>query len=499
MTKTLFACLGATALLFGCSQAGIRPTDPAGTGGTSGAGNSGGGTTGSGGTNSGSAGTGSGFDASFDLGGSDLRVDGVCSTSMTAAEPVPLDLYVLMDTSLSMNETTTAGTTKWVDVRNAMKTFFESQSSAGLGVGLKFFPGVQSGAPATCAMDGADPACGTFGPCDRRKTCVGSAQSTTAVSPLCVDATTCGTTTCSLIQDCGSGSYCAKGPTAPATGCMNCNTFPGYCHLRDRCDAAYYAMPDVAVGMLDGTTGGQAAMLNTSLTAKSPAGYTPTGPALQGALMFARQRIASMPTHRVAVVLVTDGLPGGFIPGFPPAECAPSDITGISALASGAMGAGGTPPVPTFVIGVFAPGVAAQTAQTNLDMLAKAGQGSTTATAVIIDTGQNVATALQNALKAVQSKAIACEYKLPAGGVDFQKVNVSFTSGSGSATTIGHATIDGTDGAGCDARGGWYYDKNPASGTPTKITACPASCSMFQTDLNGHVDVVLGCPTIDVE
>ena len=163
------------------------------------------------------------------------------------------------------------------------------------------------------------------------------------------------------------------------------------------------------------------------------------------------------------------------------------------------MGAGGTPPVPTFVIGVFAPGVAAQTAQTNLDMLAKAGQGSTTATAVIIDTGQNVATALQTALKAVQSKAIACEYKLPAGGVDFKKVNVSFTSGSGSSSTIGHATIDGTDGAGCDARGGWYYDKDPATGTPTKITACPASCSMFQTDLNGHVDVVLGCPTIDVD
>ena len=108
------------------------------------------------------------------------------------------------------------------------------------------------------------------------------------------------------------------------------------------------------------------------------------------------------------------------------------------------MGAGGAPPVPTFVIGVFAPGAAAQTAQTNLDMLAKAGQNSTTATAVIIDTGQNVATALQNALKAVQSKAIACEYKLPAGGVDFKQVNVSFTNGSGS-TTIGHATIDGTD------------------------------------------------------
>ena len=35
-----------------------------------------------------------------------MRADGVCSATMTAAEPVPLDLYVLMDTSLSMNETT---------------------------------------------------------------------------------------------------------------------------------------------------------------------------------------------------------------------------------------------------------------------------------------------------------------------------------------------------------------------------------------------------------
>ena len=132
--------------------------------------------------------------------------------------------------------------------------------------------------------------------------------------------------------------------------------------------------------------------------------------------------------------------------------------------------------------------------------LAKAGQGSQTASAVIIDTGQNVATALQKALKSVQSKAIACEYKIPTTGVAPDKVNVSFTSGSGAATTIGHAMLDGTDGSGCDARGGWYYDSaNPATTPPTKITACPASCSMFQTDLKGHVDVVLGCPTISVD
>jgi len=74
-----------------------------------------------------------------------------------------------------------------------------------------------------------------------------------------------------------------------------------------------------------------------------------------------------------------------------------------------------------------------------------------------------------------------------------------FTNGAGTMVTpIGHAPIDGTDGSGCDARGGWYYDRDPMSGAPTKITACPATCTMLQTDLDGKVDVVLGCPTIDV-
>jgi hypothetical protein len=493
--------VGGIALLFGCTAGTKATTGTAGSSGPGSGGNSG--TAGAnGGGNTGTAGTSPGFDANFDLSTGDHAGDGVCSTTMTAAEPVPLDLYVLMDSSKSMDDPTSAGPSKWTTVKTAMKSFFESQSSAGLGVGLKYFPGVQSGAAATCQMDGADTACGAYGPCDRRKTCVGNSASTTNVLPLCGvtgATTTCNATTeaCAFVQQCGTGinaTYCAKGASAAATACTGCTTYDGYCHLRDRCDAAYYATPDVALAALDGTTGGQAATLNTSLTGHSPGGYTPTGPALSGALMFARSRIASMPTHRVAVVLVTDGLPGGFLTGIPPAECTPGDVAGISTLLSGAMGTGGTPAVNTFVIGVFSPGAARDMAQTNLDLLATAGG---TSPAVVIDTSQDVAAALQNALKSVQSKAIACDFKIPSTGVDFKKVNVQFTSGSGSVTPILHSPPDGS--GGCDARGGWYYDKDPASGAPTKITACPASCSMFQTDLNGHVDVILGCPTIDVE
>ena len=264
MTKTRsIVFLGATALLLGCT-AGVNPTMTGAAGaGPGAAGNSGGGTTGSGGTSSGSAGTGFGFDASLDIPVSDTKSDGVCSASMTPAEPVPLDLYVLMDASLSMNEATSTGT-KWGDVRTAMETFFESQSSAGLGVGLKFFPGVQSAANATCSSDGPDTAaCGAYGPCDRRKTCVGRPVDDRGLATLRErgDLREQHLLTHQVLRQ--WRSYCAAGPTAPATACAGCTDFAGYCHLRDRCDAAYYATPDVAVGLLDGTTGGQAATLKT--------------------------------------------------------------------------------------------------------------------------------------------------------------------------------------------------------------------------------------------
>ena len=474
MKKLLFL-----AAICGCT-AGVKPSQTANGGssatGVAGTGSGGSAITGAAGSFGNMGGTGSPPDAS--IGG-----DAACATEMVNAQPVPLDLYVLMDSSKSMLETTTASGTKWKAVSDAMSAFFADAGSAGLGVAVKYFPSVQA-IKDSCANDGE---CGTFGPCDFRNTCVPTANSTMNVSPLCIDASTCGTSTCSRIKECGAGSglYCAAGPTAPATACQGCTEFAGYCHNRDICTSATYATPDIPITTLP------SANLGPMLTAHTPGGFTPTGPALAGALAFARQRLASTPDHRIAVVLVTDGLPGGFIPGFPPAECMPSDIAGISALAGGTQGRTGTPPVLTFVIGVFAPGVAATTAQTNLDMLATAGG---TKPAVIINTGQNVTMLLQNELKKVQSKAIACAYKIPPpkmGTIDFKKVNVNFTTSAGATTVIGKTTQ-----ATCDARGGWYYDNET---TPTEITACPATCQQLQTDVDGHVDILLGCQTIIID
>ena len=141
--------------------------------------------------------------------------------------------------------------------------------------------------------------------------------------------------------------------------------FAGYCHARDVCDSTAYATPVVPIAALSGSATGQAATLATSLGQHAPDGYTPDGAGAQGRdRRYAPAIREGHAGHKLAVVLVTDGLPLAFTdyfdtasgiihPGFPRAECNPSDIAGIAALAAaGATPAAGTPAVPTFVIGV---------------------------------------------------------------------------------------------------------------------------------------------------
>jgi hypothetical protein len=276
----------------------------------------------------------------------------------------------------------------------------------------------------------------------------------------------------------------------PAMPTVACNTFPGYCHLRDICTPTKYATPDVALMTLPAG----ATALSASLAGHNPDGYTPTGPALAGAISYAKARLASTPDHKVAVVLVTDGLPGGFLPGFPPAECTPSDVATIASTIL-APAATANPSILTFVVGIFNPNtLEGMAAPANLMSLATAGG---TGSPVIIDVNSNTVTQqLQDALAKARTKAIACSYSIPpsTGGrtVDFGKVNVQYTNGSG-MTVIPNTTGS----AACD-KGGWYYDSDPAVKAPTQIIACPSTCAQFNADTTGHVDIVLGCMTIMV-
>ncbi len=91
----------------------------------------------------------------------------------------------------------------------------------------------------------------------------------------------------------------------------------------------------------------------------------------------------------------------------------------------------------------------------------------------------------------VQSKKLDCQWKIPAPPMgqmfDKTKVNVEF-SGSGGKTPIYYVP----DPATCGPQGGWYYD-DPAN--PTLIKVCPSTCTAFQADPMGKVDILFGCDT----
>jgi len=303
-------------------------------------------------------------------------------------------------------------------------------------------------------------------------------------------------TACNTNADCGAGVTCelvgvCLDPTGAQVTCLParagfvCNNDPtdpcqpigGYCANRDLCTAASYATPAVEVAPLPGA---QAALV-ASLSAHTPDGLTPTAGALSGAITHAQALARANATHRVAVVLATDGLPD---------ECTPVDIPGLSAIAQAAATA--TPPISTFVIGVFAPAEQAQ-AQMNLDAIAAAGG---TKSSFVINTSQNVATQFVSALNAIRTTGLSCQYAIPTppdgGTLDFLSVNVEFTSGAGQAVTIGNVANQ----AACSAtKGGWYYDVDPNAGTPHTISICDPTCSQLRADTGGRVDILLGCKT----
>ena len=96
--------------------------------------------------------------------------DRQCAEEAHRAEVVPLDLLLLVDASRSM-EGPAGARTKWATAQTALGAFIRDPSSAGLGVGLQFFP-----APRPCTTD-ADCIPGLRGTglfCAARSVCAGA-------------------------------------------------------------------------------------------------------------------------------------------------------------------------------------------------------------------------------------------------------------------------------------------------------------------------------------
>lgn len=139
---------GASSAWWGCSATSDtkvfeEPTGQSTTSTTTGGGGGAGGT---------AAGTG-GDDIMFDAGTSDAPINdsGACAAEVAQAELIPLDIIVLLDKSGSMSTND-----KWGGVTNALKTFVNDPASAGIGVGLLYFP-VDNGDGACNFLDYDEP------------------------------------------------------------------------------------------------------------------------------------------------------------------------------------------------------------------------------------------------------------------------------------------------------------------------------------------------------
>jgi hypothetical protein len=373
-----------------------------------------------------------------------------CAEQAHQAEVVPLDLLLLVDASGSMDQLAGVNT-KWETAQTALTAFVRDPRSAGLGVGIQFFPS------------------NIEKPCTRDADCFPGIPGTAAGLCRMLPAGRCsadGTSCTNAGQPCPGGSGTCQ---PPARSCRL--LFPTL-----ECDQVVHERPAVAISDLPAAE----ARVVGALNANEPIGGTPMGPAVRGALAHIRARLQANPGRRAALIMASDGLPDP--------QCPMSDIPAIAATLAEAYG--GTPSIPTYVIGVFGEMELAM-AQMAMNQLAMAGGSNQ---AFVLEANADLTRRLQEALNQIRGAALACEYRIPppsGGPIDFQKVNVRYTGAAGAENIPYVERADRCD----PMRGGWYYDVPPAMGVPSRILTCDATCRRFNSDQTGKVELVFGCGT----
>ncbi len=171
-----------------------------------------------------------------------------CDAAHYEGELVQLDVYILLDRSASMRDDQ-----KWSKTINAIKTFVNSSDTAGMGVGLQFFPVKPppgTSIPSACTSD-AD--CGLYGPC------------------------------LPIMNQC-NGSWASD----------------------SSCDPEDYLEPAVHIAQLPGVAG----EMNSALDNESADGSaTPIQPAMEGVFDYIVEYAQANPTHLVYLLLAADGMP----------------------------------------------------------------------------------------------------------------------------------------------------------------------------------------------
>jgi hypothetical protein len=354
-----------------------------------------------------------------------------CAMEAHQAERLTVDLLVLLDVSASMADEVEGGTRSKAELASeALISFIKDPRSAGSGVGLEFFPLRPQELPPV--MFGI--ACQADADCPKYYTCPHSP---------------------------GVRRECEPPVGAP------------------QCHFSTYEKPTVPIATLPA---GEAPLVQA--LQKLPFGSdTPMGPAVQGALNQLRTYQAANPTHRVALVLATDGLAGA---------CKPNNPAGLAALVS--LAATETPSIATYTIGVFG---ANQTAQGRAALQPVSAAGGTDMP-FVLNSDPDLARTFEDTLEKIRGAALPCDYVIPppSGPIDFGKVNVRVQAAAGTGEDIPYVTAA----ARCDPmRGGWYYDVDPARATPTRVVTCPATCDRLKAEASASVSLVFGCKTRVIE
>jgi hypothetical protein len=467
-----------------------------------------------------------------------------CLGETHQAEAIGLDIYVMLDISGSMLDLlpefdpTAGATTKWDAVRTSLETFVQAPETAGIGIGLQYFPLNNEGVPSSCSTNDE---CGPGGPCTNSICVTGGllnvegdgvpAFEFTRVagdSPrFCTSDGECpgaGETCQSLIGECvfppgaipqnpeGAFVNVADDPATslvsplcgeqadcdglPETACeevgvctlqlIKCSVSIGCPEGAGECAPFPYSCLNqttcdvaryAAPALPISSAEARATDVVASLSQQVPQGQTPTGPALTGALEHARLWAAQNPNRQVVTVLATDGFP---------TSCEPIDTLGISEVAASAND--GDRPVRTFVIGVFGNADLGGDGQQRLDSIARAGG---TDRAILVNTAGNVAQDFLDALETIRNTAVSCEFRLDtASDLNFDQVNMQMTDASGTSTEL--FNVGDVSACGADAPG-WYYVRD-ASGTPYQINVCPGTCAAFMGE-GVRADLQIGCAT----
>lgn len=235
------------------------------------------------------------------------------------------------------------------------------------------------------------------------------------------------------------------------------------------CAPMKYRAPAVPIGELPAVS---EAIIESLNNIGAPSAFTPTYPALEGAMMHAAEHAKLHPERQTIVLLVTGSIPftdGG-------GDCNDS-VTAVAGLAASAANA--QPKIRTFVVGL-------EDDVENFETVAGQGQGN-----AFFLSGEDMTEKFAEALLNIKSRALACDFELPTAGagtaLDPNLLLLKYARDRDGLLDIVRR-VDRR--ASCAITGkGWYIDDSAA---PSRLMVCEKTCAWFA---RGSLTLETGCLT----